>query len=199
MNYSLDELSPEIQDRIEAAVLDVFAKNNFHEASIRTVAKKARVSLSYIYKYYGNKEKLVLFFADKWLKELTGRMIDHLNGIEEPKEKLRKIFWLCLEFCERKIDEARIMFLNIPLNSWVRDESFKQEKYYKVLSDVLKDGQKSGVFNPDVHPSMLLDIINGILIRRFSMWFSRGEKESLTNDVNKLFEMVWQAISNSRK
>jgi len=199
MSYSPDELSPEIQDRIEAAVLNVFAKNNFHEASIRTIAKEARISSSYIYNYYGSKKKLLLFFVGKWLKELKERVIDHIQGIEEPKEKLRKIFWLNLDFCERNTNKARIIFLTIPYNIWIRDKSYKQKELYKMLSDTLRDCQKSGVLNPDVHSSVFIDFINGMIIRRFTMWVSRGEKISLTKDVNKLFEMIWQAISNPSK
>ena len=42
---------PEIQKRLEAAVLEIFSESDFHQANIRTVAKKAGVSFSTIYGY----------------------------------------------------------------------------------------------------------------------------------------------------
>jgi AcrR family transcriptional regulator len=53
-----DSLDPESQKRLEAAVMEVFSSVDFHKANIRTVAKKAGVSFSTIYKYYGSKEGL---------------------------------------------------------------------------------------------------------------------------------------------
>jgi hypothetical protein len=44
---------------------------------------------------------LWLACTSRWLKRLGDRMIDHLNGIESYKDKLRKVFWLILDFFER--------------------------------------------------------------------------------------------------
>ncbi len=41
-----------IQKRLELAVIETFSKGDFHEASMRKIAKKAGVSFGTIYKYY---------------------------------------------------------------------------------------------------------------------------------------------------
>jgi len=79
-----------------------FSEQDFHRASMREVAKKAGVSFSSIYEHFGSKEKLLFACVDNWLKVLVERMVDHLQGIEDLKEKLRKVFWLQLDYYEKK-------------------------------------------------------------------------------------------------
>ena len=94
--------------------MDVFSKVDFHQADIRTVAKKAGVSFGTIYKYYGSKEGLLFTFLSNWIDGLCERMIDHLQGIENLKEKLRKVFWVQLDYYERNQNMGRIIIYDCP-------------------------------------------------------------------------------------
>ena len=197
--FSPDELTPEIRRRIEAAVLDIFSESDFHRANMRTVAKKAGVSFSSIYKYYGSKEKLLFTCIDNCLSELNERMIDHLQGIEDLKEKLRKVFWVQLDFYERNPNVGTILFLTIPYKKWMPDKTFNQNKMINVFLDVARQGQKEEILKTDVRAGVLLDFMLGLVQRCFIMWIFRGKKESLSGNANVLFEMLWSAISNSEQ
>ena len=83
--------------RIEKAVLDLFSDKDFHEVSLLDVAKKANVSLQTIYKYFGSKEVLVYAMLDVMLGRLAERMIDHLQGIDDARERRRKTCWVTLD------------------------------------------------------------------------------------------------------
>lgn len=186
---------PEIQRRLEAAVLEIFSESDFHQANIRTVAKKAGVSFSTIYGYYGSKEGLVFAVVDVWLGKLTERIVDHLQGIEDLKEKLRKVFWLQLDYYEKNQCLAKILFMTLPMKTWMADKSFQQKKMINLLLEVLRQGQKEGILNPNVQAGVLMDFMLGFVQRTFFMWVSRGQKESMVAQANVLFEMVWRAIS----
>lgn len=193
--YSPDELNPEVLSRLEATVLDVFSKTDFHRANIREVAKKTGISFSTIYKYYGSKEGLVFSFIDNWLSELGDRMIDHLQGMEDVKEKLRKVLWLQLDYYERNPGVGRILFLTIPYEKWMADETYKQEKMFNIFLDVIRQGQKDGILNTKVRAGTLIDFMYGLIHRCFTMWLYRGQKESLARNTNMLFEIIWRGIS----
>ena len=192
----LDTFNPDIHHRLEKAVLEVFSKSDFHKASIRDVAKKAGVSFTTIYKHYGSKERLVFAFVDVWMGKLTDRIVDHLQGIEDLKEKLRKVFWLQLDYYERHDGLGRILFMTLPMKTWMADETFQQRKMIGLLVDVLRQGQKEGVLNPHVRAGTLLDFLMGFVQRSFFMWILRGQKESLAEQANTLFEMVWRGMAN---
>jgi AcrR family transcriptional regulator len=198
-SYSPEQLSPEVRKRLEATVLDIFSEVDFHRANMRAVAKKAGVSFSSIYKYYGNKEKLLFTCIDHCLSELNERMIDHLQGIENLKEKMRKVFWVQLDFYERNPNVGTILFLTIPLKKWMADKTFNQNKMINVFLDVARQGQNEGILKADVRAGVLLDFMLGLVQRCFTMWIFRGQKESLSGNANVLFEMLWEAISNSEQ
>jgi len=191
----LQPLRPEVKARLEKAVLDIFSHSDFHKANIRDVAKRAGVSFSTIYKYYGSKERLVFAFVDVWLGELTERIVDHLQGIEDLKEKMRKVLWLQLDYYERNPHLGRIIFMTLPMATWMADETFKQKKMIHLYLDVLKKGQDQGVLNPNVRAGMLLDFMLGMVQRAFTMWAQRGEKESLAGQSGVIFDMLWRGMT----
>jgi AcrR family transcriptional regulator len=192
----LPPLRPEVQSRLEQAVLDIFSHADFHKANIRDVAKAAGVSFSTIYKYYGSKERLVFAFVDIWLGKLTERIVDHLQGIENLKEKLRKVLWLQLDYYERNPHLGRILFMTLPMATWMADETFQQKKMIHLYLDVLRKGQEEGVLNPKVRAGILLDFMLGMVQRSFVMWEQRGQKGSLAEQANVIFDMLWRGMIN---
>jgi len=198
-NYFPKDLSPEIRRKLEAAVLDVFSKGDFHQADIRTVARRAGVSFGTIYKYYGSKEELLFTFISNWLNELCERIIDHLRGIENLKEKLRKVFWVELDYYERNPNVGRIVFMTVPMVTWMAHKTFEQKKMINIFLSVLREGQEERVLNPNLRTGVLLDFIHGLILWSFCMWVYRGQKESLSDKANELFEPLWRGISNPEK
>ncbi len=192
----LDELNPEVRERLEKAVMEIFSTADFHKASIRVIAEKAGVSFTTIYKHYGSKERLLFAFVNIWMGELTDRIADHLKGIEDLKEKLRKVFWLHLDYYERHEKLGRILFMTLPMQTWMKDESFDQKKRVALIIEVLKKGQREGIINPNVRAGSLLDFMLGFIQRLFFMWIIRGKQGSLVEDAHNLFEMVWQGMAN---
>lgn len=192
----LHTLNPETYQRLETAVMEIFSQSDFHQANIRDIAKAAGVSFSTIYHYFGSKERLLFAFVDVWLDELTERIMDHLQGIEDLREKMRKVFWVQLDYYERNPGLGKILFVTLPMKTWMADKTFHQKKMVNMYLEVLRQGQREGVLNPNVRAGVLLDFMLGSIQRTFVMWISRGQAESLSAQANVLFEMVWQAISN---
>lgn len=192
----LEELNPEVEKRLEKAVMKVFSTSDFHKASIREVAESAGVSFTTIYKHYESKERLLFTFVNLWMSKLTDRIEDHLKGIEDQKEKLRKVFWLHLDYYERNEGLGRILFMTLPMKTWMNDRTFDQKRRVGLILEVLKNGQKNGTINPHVRAGILLDFMLGFIQRTFFMWILRGKQEPLTKDANYLFEMVWQGLAN---
>ena len=176
--------------------MNIFSTSDFHKASIRDVAEHAGVSFTTIYKHYGSKERLLFTFVNIWMGKLTDRIEDHLHGIEDLKEKLRKVFWLHLDYYERNQGLGRILFMTLPMKTWMADETFDQKKRVGLIIDVLRKGQEAGIINPNVRAGTLLDFMLGFIQRSFFMWIIRGRQESLVGEANNLFEMVWQGMLN---
>lgn len=181
--------------RIEQAVLDIFSEREFHRVGLIEIARAANVSLQTIYKYYGSKEALLFSSLDIWLGKLAARMIDHLQGIEDYKERLRKVFWVSLDFYEKNPKLMQLQMSSVYVNTWRKHEQFDNPQLFGTFLKVLHEGREKGVITDEVDEKYVLDIIMGTLARLVQMYVHRGMKESLTAQANPIFEMLWRAIA----
>lgn len=190
-----DQLDPQTRLRIEQAVLDIFSEREFHRVGLVEIARGARVSLQTLYKYYGSKEALLFSSLDAWLSKLAARMIDHLQGIEDYKEKLRKVFWVVLDFFEKNPRVAQLQMSSVYVNTWRKQQTYHNPELFGTFVKVLGEGRARGILNNEVDEKILLDYIMGVMGRLVQMYIHRGQKESLTRQANTLFEMLWRAIA----
>lgn len=184
--------------RIEQAVLDIFSEREFHRVGLIEIARAANVSLQTIYKYYGSKEALLFSSLDIWLGKLAARMIDHLQGIEDYKERLRKVFWVSLDFYEKNPKLMQLQMSSVYVNTWRKHEQFDNPQLFGTFLKVLHEGREKGVITDEVDEKYVLDIIMGTLARLVQMYVHRGMKESLTAQANPIFEMLWRAIAKPK-
>ena len=188
-------LDPDTRARIEQAVLDIFSEREFHRVGLIEVARGANVSLQTIYKYYGSKEALLFSCLDVWLGRLATRMIDHLQGIEDFKEKFRKVFWVTLDFFEKNPKVAQLIMSSVYVNTWRKQDNYQNPILFGTFIRVLGEGRAKGILNDEVDEKILLDYIFGIFARLVQMYIHRGMREPLTKQGNVLFEMLWRAIA----
>ncbi len=192
----IENLNPLILERLETPVMDIFSNSDFHKATMRDVAKRAGLSFSTIYEYFGSKEKLLFTFVDISLGKLTSRIIDHLQDIEGLKAKIQKAIWLQLDYYERHPELGRILFMTVPMKTWMADETFAQHKMIGLFMDTLRQGQREQILNSELPAGVLLDLMMGFVQRSFFMWVARGQTYSLAAGADAMFKMVWRGISN---
>ncbi|MHA7833284.1 MAG: TetR/AcrR family transcriptional regulator [Algiphilus sp.] len=192
---SLDGLNPATRRRIEQVVLEIFSQREFYRVGLIEVARAANVSLQTIYKYYGSKEALLFSCLDAQLSELAARMIDHLQGIEDYKERLRKTFWVVLDYFEQRPQVAQLIMSSVYVNTWRKHANYHNPLLFGTFMKVLAEGRSRGILNDQVDERILLDYIFGILARLTQMQVHRRDMGSLTAQSSVLFEMLWRAIA----
>lgn len=182
-------------DRLENAVLELFTARDFNNVSLIEVAQAAHVSLQTIYKYFGSKEQLVAYVLDSTLTRLAQRMIDHLNGIENFRERLRKTLWVMLDYFDRHPRVILLLTVSIPASRYQNLPVYESPDLMNAFLGLFKDGQKVGVLNNNVSSKILLDVFMGIFGRVVQMHFLRDESEHLTDQFDALFQIVWGALA----
>ncbi|ORE87314.1 TetR family transcriptional regulator [Oceanococcus atlanticus] len=187
-------ISPAIQARIEAAVLATFSEQEFHKVSLIEIARQANVSLQTIYKYYGSKEALLFGTLDTHLGALAGRLIDHLEGIENYEDRMRKVFWVILDYFESNPRVGRILASSVYLNTWSRNDTFRQPELFAVFTRVLREGRDKGILTDEVDERVLLDLLLGFASRAITMWVLRGQPAGLRDQANPMFRLLWRAM-----
>ena len=181
--------------RIEKAVLSLFSQRDFHEVSLIDVARTAHVSLQTIYKYFGSKEVLVYAMLDVMLGRLAERMLDHLQGIDDARERLRKTLWVTVDYMDKHPAVILLLFTAVPVSRHNNIGIYESAELMGAFRGVLKDGQARGVLNNTVSSKVLLDVFMGILGRVILMHIVRGERRPLMEQFDELFNIVWRAMS----
>jgi len=192
----LDKMRPDTLQRIEKAVLELFSNQDFHDVSLIDVARSANVSLQTIYKYFGSKEVLVYAMLDVMLGRLAERMIDHLQGIDDARERLRKTCWVTLDYMDRHPAVMLLLFTAVPVSRHRNIRIYESPDLMGAFLGVFKDGQQRGVLNSQVSSKILLDVFMGIIGRVVLMHIVRGEKRPLIDQFDELFHILWRAMSS---
>jgi len=183
---------------LEAAVRRVFSESNFHDADMRTIARQAGMGFNTIYKYFGDKEGLLFYFVRRWQDELADRVREHTDGLSEPSEKLRKVFWSFLDFYGRNPDVGRILYLTLPMTTWMQNETFSQRDLTETILGLVREAQAAGQLRADIPASLALDVLHGMIHRAFTMGVYRGGTSDLRTKAAGLFDLFWNGVGVDR-
>jgi AcrR family transcriptional regulator len=189
-------LDAETKARLEAAVKELFSQQDFHQVNMRCIAQKTGVGLNTIYMHYESKERLLFAFVNEWIQNLDNRLVEHLQGLEDVKEKIRKTIWVILDFYEKNPDIGIIVTMTVPFKTWMTDETFKQKDLSMRVIDLLKEGQNKGMLDPGIPANFMFDILFGVIHRIVYIWLYLKQNESMTSKINMYFDTLWRAIEN---
>ena len=190
----LADMRPATLDKIEKAVRKVFAGFDPSEVTMAQIAKSANVSLQTLYKYFGDKQTLFNTIMDIVLGRLAERIMDHLQGIDSVKDRLRKTLWVCFDFVDTHPDA--VMVLSSVSVSRIRSIAiYENKELIGAFLDVLEDGQKRGVLNDSVPLYILFDVFMGFISRLGLMHIMRQSHTPINKDFDALFVILWRAIS----
>ena len=193
----LSQMRPITLQKIEQAVIDLYAISEDKEVTMQAIAKQANVSLQTLYKYFGDKQTLIYVILDQVLGRLATRMIDHLRGIDSVKDRLRKTLWVMFDFIDTQPKSVLFVATAIPVSRYQNIAVYENRELLGAFLGVLADGQRRGVLNQDVSLKVLLDVFMGFINRLGLMQVIRGETIPMTAQFDVLFEILWRAISNT--
>lgn len=184
----------ELRIRLRAAVLEAFSRDDFHNVDMRGIASRCGMSFSTIYKYFGDKEHLLFEFISEWLAELRDCLVEGMQGLESPKEKLRRFLWINLQYFEENPGIARAMFMSVPLQTWMRDPTFRQADFFRPVITLVRDAQVARVIDPGLQPHQVIDSFMGTIQHSIVMWEYRDRRYRLTDQFEPMFRILWGGI-----
>jgi hypothetical protein len=88
-----------------------------------------------------------------------------------------------------------LLFTAVPVSRHRNIGIYESPDLMSAFLGVFKDGQARGVLNKQVSSKILLDVFMGIIGRVVLMHIVRREKQSLIDQFDELFHIVWRAMS----
>ena len=176
--------------RLDPVVKRVFAEGDFHRVEMRSIARDAGMSFATIYRYFTDKEKLLFWFIAYWLKEVQLSAIEALDSEGSALERIRRYLIAHFIFYEKNPQIGRIIFMTVPLERWMRDDTYAYKEPMRRLRSVIQAGQRSGEIRSDVNSETIIDLFSGIFNRTFLMWEYRGRTYSLVEQYDTVRPLI---------
>lgn len=151
------------------AILDgavrVFAEKGFFNATVAEIARAAGVADGTIYLYFKSKDELLLSVFDEKMQLLCDAAREATQGLSSAAAALERVVELHLSAVEANPAVASVLIVELRQSSaFVQDaDKPRLTEYLKLIGDIVKAGQATGEFRPDVHPSAVKRALFGAL------------------------------------
>lgn len=147
------------------AALKVFAASGYHGSSIADIAKEAKVSKALFYHYFQSKRDLLVIFAKQRLEEWTP-LIENLETIKDPKERITFLIDFVLDELERRSDWLKFLYMLYLSKEGVEAIEEAMQKY-KGQFDRLFNAERRlyqdlGYPDPDEEATYLRSVLQGM-------------------------------------
>lgn len=191
----ISAMRPATLNKLEKAVLLLFSNHDPSEVSMIQIANAANMSLKTLYNYFGDKQTIIYTILNRVLGRLAIRMIDHLQGIDSVKDRLRKTLWVFFDFIDKSPDAMMVLSTVVPVSRYREIAIYDNKELVDSYLQVLRDGQEQGILNDTVPLFTLFDVFIGFISRLGLMHIIRRNPAPLNDNFDELFIILWRAIS----
>ena len=184
----------ERRNRILQAARDIFAREGFRDAEVKTIAKQAGVGKATIYKHFESKDDILLKIVEENFHALRNIALQHLVGGGHPFDRLEKTCLAMARFLSSNkafstvlIKEAGEFMPQIQkLHKTVVEENAR-------FADAFFDALKEQQLIPDIPNQTLLELLMNLTIGTIYAWTLADDRD-LVADVQNLFDLWRQQL-----
>jgi TetR/AcrR family fatty acid metabolism transcriptional regulator len=179
--------------KIIAAATKVFAKKGFFTARISDIAKEAKVADGTIYLYFNNKYDILLSVFEEEVGKIVESTEKLLRLEDDPRRQLEIFCSQHLHSMKKNRYLAEVLQIELrqpyKLIKEYRDTTFS--KYTGIIAEIIRNGQRLGLFRTELHPDLAKRCIFGALDELSRVWNASLETnytvEEITNQVLAIF------------
>ena len=181
----------ERKEEVFIIISQIIAEQGLSEVSTVEVAKRLGVSQPAIYKYFKNKDEMIIYFVEHLKKQLK-EIIEKAKEEKTSRDKLKKIYTEHLKLLQKTKILPRVIFSDvIYLGNPQKKEKLKEAiLYYKEgITKIFEDGIKKGEI-VEIDPNMGARFFIGSIISTTLMWMLNNMNYKMTNDIEKLMDTL---------
>lgn len=176
---------------ILAAANDLIDTKGYENVTMVEIAERANIVEGTVYRYFKNKDELMLRVAEDWLRLKLADLLD-VSALNGTYNKLRYLIWHSLKVVVSKPAVTRYIMLEVrPRESYKATELFAINRAYtEQLRKLFADAIASGEMKRGVPERLLRDMVFGTI--EHSTWrYLRGQGEL---DVDELADEIAMVV-----
>lgn len=154
------------------AAIRVFARQGYHSTRVADIADEAGVAYGLVYHYFHSKEAVMTeLFTERW-----SLLLDASDALYErdlrPREKLAGIARFIIDSYRHDPELMKVIIVEVTraANSFGATHLPEIRRAYDVVSRIVADGQRDGVFRAEVDPDFVGMWFYGAIEQLLSGW-----------------------------
>jgi TetR/AcrR family transcriptional regulator, fatty acid metabolism regulator protein len=179
------------------AAMVIFSKDDFNQATMRTIAQKAKIVPSNIYKYFENKDELLSAVLDIVSEKILDGSRQYIEGAANTREKISGLTYYYLEYYQNNPGLAYLIYGRNTLRHWYEYHGIynRAKELADTLVNIILEGQKKGEVRKDVDLHMIGHLYHGGLRNLVSSWLYHDKKFVLSGSSEGFADNIYYAIS----
>lgn len=177
--------STERKNQIINAAIKVFANKGFYNSTVADVARVAGIADGTIYLYFKGKDDLLISLFESKMEQILERFTTTLKTGLSAKEKLRRFIQLHFQMIEEDQNLAEVFQVELRQSSKFLKDYHNQKfiDFLNIIGQILREGQQSGEFRPDIRINTTKVAIFGAVDEIARQWILTTESKSQLQDI----------------
>ncbi|HET58733.1 MAG TPA: TetR family transcriptional regulator [Deltaproteobacteria bacterium] len=194
-----NQTTPGKAERILAAAEQIFAAKGFAKATISDIARSANVSEGTVYEYFENKEDLLLSIPLKRFDYFVDEFAETIR-VTGALKKLRTFINYHSSLFLTEPEFLQTFLLQIQLNAnFYTSKAFKSfRSYFKIIEDIIAEGQLEGSIRPDVNAAVFRNMLLGAFSHVAIRWvfLRRGDRINQVREIGHMNDLLCSAVQS---
>ncbi|MBI5575150.1 MAG: TetR/AcrR family transcriptional regulator [Deltaproteobacteria bacterium] len=155
----------EKRDRILRAAIRIFSQKGYFNSRISEIARLAGVADGTIYLYFKNKDDLLISLFEEKMGEVVADVRARVSDGSDALSRLKIFIRNHMELLVREAGLIEVIQVELRQSNKFMKEyvPVKFLEYLDVISGILEDGKREGIFRPDLNVTLARRAIFGAL------------------------------------
>jgi TetR/AcrR family fatty acid metabolism transcriptional regulator len=153
------------RNRILQAAIEVFSRKGFFNSKVSEIARASGVADGTIYLYFKNKDDLLISLFEEKMAEVVADVKKRIQAGESALDKMRIFIENHMGLLECEAGLIEVLQVELRQSSkFLKDYTpVKFFEYLDVLSGILEEGKREGVFRPDLNVNVARRVVFGAM------------------------------------
>lgn len=138
----------DVRDQIVVAATEHFSHYGYEKTTVSDLAKAIGFSKAYVYKFFESKQAIGEMICANCLAKIEQEILQAIEGVDPPAEKLRKLFRASVEASQRLFFQDRKLYEiaeSAAAERWQSVQAY-EERLRALLQQILQQGRECGDF-----------------------------------------------------
>ena len=197
LNPSPRAAVPDKREAILRAATKVFATNGYFNSKVADVARVAGVADGTVYLYFKSKEEILRSIFERGVSEAIDAARAEVAVLDDAGEKLRRIARLHLERLGADRDLAVVFQVELRGSTKFMEEfsAAGLAEYLRLIRETFEEGQRAGVFRPELNAKIVAKILFGALDEMATNWILSKRRYKLSPMADQVLDIFLHGVS----